>query len=176
VRGGSAKPKLHGYVIGYEGATTTSINATIEMPATSSYIHWPCLSTDCRAYLLWNGNYVELTFKELKSQYALDAFRTTNADVVEALIWAALLTLVASRRLYNPVWALAPLELLPRYTPMMWSIEFREGASATLGCLLARLGYEQFSEKEWHDVNYRLTVCALTASIRRPPVREVWSR
>lgn len=119
---------------------------------------------------------IELTFKELKSQYALDAFRTTNANIVEALIWAALLTLVASRRLYNLVRARAPPELLPRYTPMMWSIEFREGGSAVLGCLLARLGYEEFSEKEWHDVNYRLTVCALTTSIRRRPVREVWSR
>ncbi len=58
----------------------------------------------------------------------------------------------------------------------MWSIEFREGGSAALGCLLAHLGYEEFSEKEWHDVNYRLTVCALTTSIRRRPVREVWSR
>jgi putative transposase len=119
---------------------------------------------------------IELTFKELKSQYALDAFRTENANVVEALIWAALLTLVASRRLYNLVRARAPPELRPRYTPMMWAIEFREGGSAVLGCLLAYLGIEEFSEKEWHVLNYRLTVCALTTSIRRTPVRERWSR
>ena len=56
---------------------------------------------------------IELTFKELKSQYALDEFRTTNANVVEALIWSALLTLVASRRLYNLVRARAPPELRP---------------------------------------------------------------
>jgi hypothetical protein len=59
---------------------------------------------------------------------------------------------------------------------MMWSIEFREGAGATLGCLLAHLGYEEFSEKERHEVNYRLTVCALTSHIRRPSVMEEWSR
>lgn len=59
---------------------------------------------------------------------------------------------------------------------MMRSIEFREGGSAVLGCLPTHLGYEEFSEKEWHVVNYRLTVCALTSHIRRPPVRESWSR
>jgi putative transposase len=88
---------------------------------------------------------IELTFKELKSQYALDAFRTTNANIVEALIWAAL---VASRRIYNLVRARAPPELKPRHTPMMWSNEFREGGGAVLGFLLAYVGYEEFSEKE----------------------------
>jgi D-arabinose 1-dehydrogenase-like Zn-dependent alcohol dehydrogenase len=65
------------------------------------------------------------------------------------LIWAALLTLVTSRRTYNLVRTRAPPELKPRYTPMMGSIEFREGGSAVLECLLAHLGYEEFSEKEW---------------------------
>ncbi len=51
---------------------------------------------------------IELRFKESKSQYALDAFRTTDANLVGALIWATLLTLVASRRIYNLVRARAP--------------------------------------------------------------------
>ena len=55
----------------------------------------------------------ERTFQELKSQNALDAFRTTSAYIVEALIRSALLTLVARRRLYNPVRARAPPELVP---------------------------------------------------------------
>jgi putative transposase len=40
---------------------------------------------------------IELVFKELKSQYALDRVNTTNRAVAEALIWASLLTLVVSR-------------------------------------------------------------------------------
>ena len=51
---------------------------------------------------------IELRFKERKRQYALDAFRTTIANLVEALIWAAPLTLMASRRIYNLVRARAP--------------------------------------------------------------------
>jgi putative transposase len=46
---------------------------------------------------------VELIFKELKSRYALDMIKTTNAMIVAALIWVALLTLLASRQIYNPV-------------------------------------------------------------------------
>lgn len=119
---------------------------------------------------------IELTFKELKSQYALDAFQTTNANIVEALIWTALLTLVASRRIYNLVRERAPLELRPRYTQMMWSIQFVEGGGAVLGCLLAHLGYEEFSEKEWRTVNYRLTECSLSDRASPPRFREKWSK
>jgi len=43
---------------------------------------------------------VELCFRELKASYALDKFRTENPEVVEALIWSALLTLTAARRLH----------------------------------------------------------------------------
>ena len=55
----------------------------------------------------------------------------------------------------------------------MWSIEYREGGSALLGCRLARPGYEEFSEKVWpDDLGYRLTVCALAPRFRRAPARE----
>lgn len=42
---------------------------------------------------------VELTFKQLKSFYQLESFRSCNVHVVHALIYSALLTLVASRHL-----------------------------------------------------------------------------
>jgi IS4 transposase len=42
---------------------------------------------------------VELVFKELKSEYALDRVNTSNRYVVEALLWASILTMVVSRRL-----------------------------------------------------------------------------
>ena len=36
---------------------------------------------------------IELLFKELKSKYALDLLNTTNPQIIEALIWVAILTL-----------------------------------------------------------------------------------
>lgn len=46
---------------------------------------------------------VELVFKELKSEYALDRVNTANRHVVEALLWASILTMVVSRRLHTAV-------------------------------------------------------------------------
>ena len=43
---------------------------------------------------------IELLFKELKSRYALDVLETKNVQVIEALIWTAMLTLIVSRRIY----------------------------------------------------------------------------
>ncbi len=66
---------------------------------------------------------IELIFKELKSKYALHAFNTRNPDIVEAMIWCALLTLFVSRRLFNlwrnlnPGWGL-------RFTSFRWAKAF----------------------------------------------------
>ncbi len=46
---------------------------------------------------------IELLFKELKSKYALDVLDTKNVQVIEALIWTAMLTLIVSRRIYSLV-------------------------------------------------------------------------
>src|SRR5665647_1559665 len=40
---------------------------------------------------------IELLFKELKSRYALDVLETKNVQIIEALIWTAMLTLIVSR-------------------------------------------------------------------------------
>ena len=40
-------------------------------------------------------------FHELKTQYELDEFDTSNPDTVEILLYAALLSLLASRELLN---------------------------------------------------------------------------
>ncbi|MGI0129771.1 MAG: IS4 family transposase, partial [Thermoplasmata archaeon] len=118
---------------------------------------------------------VELCFRELKSQYALDEFRTTNANIVEALIWSALLTLVASRRLHNFVRWRAPPELRPRYTQMLWAIQFREAGMYLRGLVLAHLKLEPFSEKERWIVHQCLTENALSRDVRRHRFREEWS-
>jgi len=46
---------------------------------------------------------IELLFKELKSKYALDVLDTKNEQIIEALIWTAMLTLIVSRRIYSLV-------------------------------------------------------------------------
>ena len=46
---------------------------------------------------------IELMFKELKSRYALDVINTKNPQIIEALIWVAILTLLVSRRTYYNV-------------------------------------------------------------------------
>jgi putative transposase len=118
---------------------------------------------------------IELVFKELKSHYALDQIRTTNPDVVEALIWSALLTLVVSRRLHNLVRARAPAELRPRYTQLRWANEFREVGDSILRCLLAHLGYDEASEGDRYRMNYRLTEASVDPHINRHRFREEFS-
>lgn len=46
---------------------------------------------------------IELLFKELKSKYVLDVLETKNVQVIEALLWTAMLTLIVSRRIYSIV-------------------------------------------------------------------------
>jgi len=42
---------------------------------------------------------IELIFKELKSHYQLDRLPSTQAHIVEALIYTAILTLIVSRKM-----------------------------------------------------------------------------
>ncbi|MFZ0699569.1 MAG: IS4 family transposase [Thermoplasmata archaeon] len=77
---------------------------------------------------------IELVFKELKSQYALDRVNTTNRSVAEALIWASLLTLVVSRRLHSEIRSRLPEEVRVQYPPMRWGIAFREQSGRFWNC------------------------------------------
>ena len=50
---------------------------------------------------LYRGRwFIELMFKELKSRYALDVISTGKPEIVKALIYCAMITLVISRRLF----------------------------------------------------------------------------
>lgn len=50
---------------------------------------------------LYRGRWcVEMLFKELKSRYALDVINTSKPEVVKAIIYTAMITLVISRRLF----------------------------------------------------------------------------
>src|SRR5450759_2006112 len=76
---------------------------------------------------------IELLFKELKSKYALDVLETKNVQVIEALIWTAMLTLIVSRRIYNHVRnSSSNPEKMVRYTQLRWSTIFAEIASDLL--------------------------------------------
>ena len=87
---------------------------------------------------------IELLFKELKSRYALDVLDTKNEQVIEALIWTAMLTLIVSRRIYTLVRNSTPHpEKMTRYTQLRWSTIFAENASDLLTVILHRAGIER---------------------------------
>lgn len=89
---------------------------------------------------------IELLFKELKSKYALDLLNTTNPQIIEALIWVAILTLLVSRRTYSKIRKNRPEKDMIRYTQLRWSIIFAENASDQLTLILRYLGIERTLE------------------------------
>ncbi|HLM90798.1 MAG TPA: IS4 family transposase [Thermoplasmata archaeon] len=118
---------------------------------------------------------IELVFKELKSHYALDQFRTTNAQVVEALIWSALLTLVVSRRLHTLVRRRAPEEIRSRYTQLRFAVNFRRGARHLLSAMLYDLGLSKERGNRF-ALNMYLVEASLDPHVKRHRFREEWSR
>jgi putative transposase len=118
---------------------------------------------------------VELCFRELKASYALDKFRTESAEVVEALIWSALLALVAARRLHTLIRLRAPAELRARYTQLRFAAHFRRAARDTLACLLAHLGFRKVSEDSRWAMNLLLVEESLDPHVHRRRFREAWS-
>jgi len=90
---------------------------------------------------------IELLFKELKSKYALDVLDTKNEQVIEALIWTAMLTLIVSRRIYSLVRNnTAQPEKMARYTQLRWSTIFAENALDLLIVILQICGIDRTFE------------------------------
>ena len=90
---------------------------------------------------------IELLFKELKSKYALDVLETKNVQVIEALIWTAILTLIVSRRIYSLVRnSITQPEKMARYTQLRWSTIFTENASDLLTVILHICGIQRIFE------------------------------
>ena len=80
---------------------------------------------------------VELLFKELRTHYRLDQLPSAKRAVVEALVYAAILTLIISRRLLH-----ALRERLPSgrsIPPLRWAAIFCAIASDLLNALLRSL-------------------------------------
>jgi len=82
---------------------------------------------------------VELLFRELKTQYDLDEFDTSNEDVVKILLYAALLSLLVSRELLELVTEQAGDEIV--FPPERWAATFRSHAQLILHELGEYLGY-----------------------------------
>lgn len=90
---------------------------------------------------------IELLFKELKSKYALDVLETKNVQVIEALIWTAILTLIVSRRIHSLVRnSTTHPEKMARYTQLRWSTIFAENASDLLTVILHGCGIQRTFE------------------------------
>ena len=121
---------------------------------------------------------IELTFKELKASSALDKFKTRNEHTIQALIWAALLTLVVSRRLQNEVRGNASPEHRARYTQLCWGRAFRRAATHVLVALLAHLGLcpnDRKTRAAFPRMNRALTRFPLDTHVRRLRFREEWA-
>ncbi len=117
---------------------------------------------------------IELVFKELKSQYALDRVNTTNRSVAEALIWASLLTLVVSRRLHSVVRERIPEPLRARYPPMRWGIAFREQSGKILETLLDRLHRKRVDPEPLLELARALMARAMDPNAGREKFRAEW--
>ena len=59
----------------------------------------------------------------------------SNPQIVEALIWVGILTLIVSRRVYLLVYS-ANLEDAPRYTHLRWATVFAEKSHRLLDAVL----------------------------------------
>ncbi len=117
---------------------------------------------------------IELIFKELKSRYALDMIKTSNPHIVEALIWAAILTLIASRIVYHLVRKIGEAQGKPivRFTQMRWSTIFSEGAYFYLSLVMKYLKMD-LTGKELLQVHIDQ---ALDPHVNRERFREdLWS-
>lgn len=120
---------------------------------------------------LYRGRWcVELLFKELKSRYALDVINTSKPEVVKALIYTAMITLVITRRLfvgYRDAMARGGHKI----TQELWSLFVVEHAGYIMRQILRKSGIA-FTEDLLLDM-------ALRETIAPDPLRErlddVWN-
>lgn len=78
---------------------------------------------------------VELTFKQLKQHHRIDELPTTKRRVVEALVYAALITIIASRALHAYVLSRIAADDR-RVPPDRWAAIFAANASVILAILV----------------------------------------
>lgn len=92
---------------------------------------------------------IELIFKELKSSYRIHQLDTTKQHVVEALILAAVLTLIVSRVLYQALASRMPPGHARRLRPLRWATVFATHAATLLALLLDPRSLSQRARARW---------------------------
>lgn len=117
---------------------------------------------------------IELVFKELKSNYALDQVKTTKATIVRGLIWTSILTLIVSRRLYSLLLRSVPRKLVPRYTPLRWSTVFAENGQMLLDVMMGHIGFEEVYKGRCEKLAWLYEIQALDPHVKRHRLREGW--
>ena len=94
---------------------------------------------------------VEILFKELKSRYALDAMPTANPQIIEALIWISILTLIISRRIYRTSRRCNPDARFVPFSHLRWSNTFAEMSGDLQRAIIQYLGFK-WSLETWLSV------------------------
>jgi putative transposase len=79
---------------------------------------------------------VEMAFKQLKSHYRLDQMPSSKRHIVEALLYAALITMMASRVLLDYVRSRLRAELADRLPDDRWAAVFAAAAQELLSLLV----------------------------------------
>ncbi len=118
---------------------------------------------------------MELGFRGSTSPYARVEFRTTNANIVGALVWTAPLAMVVSRRLHNLVRSRASPARRPRYPQRRQAIRFQEARRYLRGLALAHPGLKPFSETEPWIAHPRWAENTLDRNVHRYRLEGVWS-
>jgi hypothetical protein len=90
---------------------------------------------------------VELLFKELQTHYRIEQLPSAKREVVESLVYAAILTLIISRRLLAALRRRLPEgRSIP---PLLWAAVFSGIASDVLGALLRNLPHLAPPQNVW---------------------------
>lgn len=101
---------------------------------------------------------IELIFKELKSQYRIHDLPSSKLHVVEALILAALLTLITSQRLLSLLRKRSAAGVARLLRPGLWSRVFAENARVILTMFIRpRTFSARRTSSWWHVLKHQAT-------------------
>ena len=113
---------------------------------------------------------IELIFKELKSAYRIHDLASSKQHIVEALILAAVLTLIVSRQLLDAVSRRLTTAMARRLRPLRWSKVFVAHARSILALLLDPRRLSERARARWLQL---LKHQALDPNVERYDLREL---
>lgn len=113
--------------------------------------------------------HVELIFKELKSKYGIDILPTSNPEIVKALLWVGILTLLVSRKVYLLICG-NNLDKAVRYTHLRWGTIFAEKSSRLMDWVLDYAGIHPDLMEHFKVYESQ----ALDPNVNRKRLTDVW--